>query len=212
MSKPLVLLADDDRDTVEAYEALFGARGCATAAATDGGAALAAAIKLRPAVILLDISLPVMDGLEVLRRLRAHPECGGIPVVVVTGHAFPHEVEAARRHGATVVLTKPCEPEELCRTVLLLVDAEGTAAPVPDGKTRHSRIRSSKPRRRASAAGGQDARDLTSLLLWSDFLIRHASGLRLDAAALTAEAARLRTLCVQARLERRWRTVSAAGA
>src|SRR5689334_20479289 len=112
MDQPLILIADDDRDSVEAYEALFRARGQATHSAFDGVTALAKAIELRPDLVVLDVGLPRMDGLEVLYRLRAHAECARIPVIVVSGHAFPDDLTRARRLGCDAVLVKPCEPEE----------------------------------------------------------------------------------------------------
>ena len=129
MPEPLILIADDDRDTVEAYEALFRRQGYAVQAATDGMAALAKCIQLRPALVILDVGLPRIDGLEVLTRLRAHAECSDIPVIAVTGSAFPEDLQALRRHGCEAVISKPCEPEELCRLVQLLLD--GAQAPSP---------------------------------------------------------------------------------
>jgi CheY-like chemotaxis protein len=188
MDRPLILLADDDLDTLEAYEALLRPRGYTTANALDGTAALAKAIELRPDLIILDVGLPRMDGLEVLYRLRAHADCARIPVVVVSGHAFPDDITRARRLGCDAVLVKPCDPLELCRMAELLVqraamlalpESEGAGRKRPSGPRRASRRQADAP-----AAPGRRVKDLESLLLWSDFLDRQAAGLRLDARAL----------------------------
>ena len=97
MNRKLILLVDDDRDTLDAYAVLFQALGHATAGAADGPEAVTAAFNLRPDLILLDIGLPHMSGLDVLRQLRAHDSGARIPVIVVTGYALPNEVEAARQ-------------------------------------------------------------------------------------------------------------------
>lgn len=131
MAPPLILLADDDRDTLDAYDALFRQRGYAVQCVTDGASALQKAIELRPALVILDVSLPRMDGLEVLTRLRAHAECAGIPVIVVTGHAFPEDLPGLRRQGCDAVVTKPCEPDELCRMVQLLLDGADARSTAP---------------------------------------------------------------------------------
>jgi hypothetical protein len=148
LSQPLILFADDDRDTLEAYEVLFRARGMAVHSVTDGAAALAKALELRPALLVLDLTLPRLHGLDVLRRLRADAGGARIPAVVLTGHTFPHDLEAARRCGADAVLTKPCDPEELCRTAALLLDGgDGPPLPARPGSARPASARSPKPPR-----------------------------------------------------------------
>jgi DNA-binding response OmpR family regulator len=132
MTTRLVLVADDDEDTVAAYDVLFRSRGFATEFASDGPAVLYRALELRPHLIVLDLGLPLMDGLEVLRRLRAQG-IPRIPVLILTGHASAEIAAAARREGADDVMTKPCEPLELCARVemLLQMAAAPTSAEQP---------------------------------------------------------------------------------
>lgn len=146
MKRRLVLVADDDADTVEAYGLLFRSRGHDVEAAGDGPAVLFKALELRPDVIVLDLGLPLMDGLEVLRRLRAKASAR-VPVLVLTGHALPEAAAAALHDGADDVMTKPCEPQELCARVegLLEAFASREEPPAPDGPL-SGRIRSPRPR------------------------------------------------------------------
>lgn len=84
----------------EEYEVAFAA---------DGAEGLAKAAELRPDLILMDLSLPVVDGWEATRRLKAAPELASIPVIAVTAHAMTGEEEKARAAGAEDFLTKPVD-------------------------------------------------------------------------------------------------------
>jgi DNA-binding response OmpR family regulator len=208
MSKRLVLLADDDEDTVAAYEALFRARGYATEVASDGPAVIFKALELRPDIIVLDLGLPLMDGLEVLRRLRA-ADLPRIPVMVVTGRAFPEALVAAQREGGDDVVTKPCEPLDLCRRVeaLLQMTPDRPARNSPRGDATSGQIRIPRARY-ARRVREQAARHLSgawpTLLnhkLWvrAQALERQASVLRRTAAELRA-----RALQIRSRIALRW--------
>jgi two-component system KDP operon response regulator KdpE len=132
--RQLILLADDDADTVAAYEVLFGRRGYAVETAADGAEALAKAIDVRPDIIVLDMGLPRLDGLQVLRALRSEPTTRRMPVIVLTGRASTTEVDEAQKAGGNVVLTKPCEPDELCRAVETLLRSAPILAPKPPSR------------------------------------------------------------------------------
>jgi CheY-like chemotaxis protein len=191
----LILLADDDHDTVEAYTALFRARGYLTEAAHDGPAALARALALQPALMVLDIGLPRMSGLEVLRHLRADVRGARLPVLVLSGYAYPRDVDMAKQHGCNAVLTKPCEPEELCRTAERVMKAAIPAARSPQPRDPGaSQMRPPKPRR-ASRPATHVPPTLESQLLRADFLCRHSEELRLAAATASARALDIRSRC-----------------
>lgn len=85
--------------------------------AGDGEEALAKARKERPDLIVMDISMPGMDGWTVTERLREDPSTKGIPVVAVTAHALPEHVERARALRCEGYLTKPCEPRRLLEEI-----------------------------------------------------------------------------------------------
>ena len=112
-----VLLVDDVCDSREMYAFFLRAAGYAVHEAADGGEALAMAVEFRPDVIVMDLSLPSMDGLTAIASLSANPETGTIPVVVLSAHTFPADEQRARQAGAAAFLAKPCAPDQLARTV-----------------------------------------------------------------------------------------------
>ena len=85
--------------------------------AADGRAALEVAGLRLPDVIVMDLSLPVMDGWEATRRLKADPRTKNIPVIALTGHALPAHSRDACDAGCDAFLAKPCLPETLVAKV-----------------------------------------------------------------------------------------------
>jgi two-component system cell cycle response regulator DivK len=111
--KPVVLLVDDYPDAREMYGEYLEFCGFTIVEAGNGADALARAESSRPDVILMDLSLPVMDGWEAIRRLKAGARTRGIPVLALTGHALTGISESARQAGCDGFITKPCLPEDL---------------------------------------------------------------------------------------------------
>jgi len=116
-----VLIADDTFDTRELYGLYLTQCGFAVQTVTDGEAAIEIALESQPDVIVLDLSMPRVDGITATKRLREHPRTCHIPVIVVTG--FPHRAaqRSAIEAGADVFLGKPCLPEELGKQVQRLI-------------------------------------------------------------------------------------------
>jgi two-component system cell cycle response regulator DivK len=81
--------------------------------AADGAAGIEAAARDRPDVILMDLSLPGIDGWEATRRLKARPETEAIPVIALTAHAMQGDEERARSCGCDDYLPKPLDEEQL---------------------------------------------------------------------------------------------------
>jgi CheY-like chemotaxis protein len=108
---PLVLVVDDYRDAREMYAQYLVFSGFQVAEAADGYEALEKALAERPDIILMDLSLPAMDGWEATRRLKADRRTRHIPVVALTGHALPGYSVSARKAGCDGFITKPCLPE-----------------------------------------------------------------------------------------------------
>ena len=115
--RPCVLLVDDYPDAREMYSEYLQYSGFDVLEAGNGIEALQQAIDREPDIILMDLSLPVMDGWEATRRLKADPRTARIPVVALTGHALAGISEGARRAGCDAFVTKPCLPEDLVKEI-----------------------------------------------------------------------------------------------
>jgi CheY-like chemotaxis protein len=113
----LVLLVDDYVDAREMYAEFLEIYGFEVMQASDGEEALAKAAARRPDVVLMDLSLPGVDGREATRRLKAAPKTADVPVVILSG--MP--AEYAQRSGADAVLSKPCEPAALVDAIRRLL-------------------------------------------------------------------------------------------
>lgn len=95
--------------------------------AANGMEALQRAVDTTPDIILMDLSLPIMDGWEATRRLKADERTAEIPVVALTGHALAGISEGARQAGCDAFVTKPCLPEDLVREIQKVLDEPGGA-------------------------------------------------------------------------------------
>ena len=110
MSRP-ILVVDDNEMNLKLAQAILVKAGYQVTAATSGGTALDLARRHVPALVLLDMRLPDIDGLEVLRRLREFPEMQGVPIVAMTAQAMPDEVERLRAAGCDGYIQKPISIE-----------------------------------------------------------------------------------------------------
>lgn len=123
-----LLCAEDDPDMRMILEvALETIGGWRVTMCADGEEALAAARADRPDLLLLDASMPGIDGPSTLALLKADPELADIPVVFVTGQAAPHDVEAFLAAGALAVFMKPFNPMELPARLRAVWDARPPA-------------------------------------------------------------------------------------
>ena len=84
MNQKLICIVDDNDDIREIYRMKFASEGLETVTASDGAEGMKVIREKRPAVILLDIQMPVMDGIAVLRELKADPELSEIPVIILS--------------------------------------------------------------------------------------------------------------------------------
>jgi two-component system cell cycle response regulator DivK len=135
--KLLVLTIEDHEDTRLLLRVLLERRGMRVIEAEDGIAGIAAAEKLHPDLILMDWSLPRLDGLAALRLMRARPDLRPIPVIFLSAHAAPGSREAALSAGCSEYIVKPFEIDQLDRilsryVLLRRMDAFGTNRLIQD--------------------------------------------------------------------------------
>jgi len=110
---PLILVVDDYQDAREMYAEYLQFSGFRVAEAKNGNEAVEKAFALKPDLILMDLSLPGMDGWEATRRLKSDEATKHIPVVALTGHALAGASEGAKKAGCDSFVTKPCLPDDL---------------------------------------------------------------------------------------------------
>ncbi len=120
---PLILVVDDYQDAREMYAEYLQFSGFRVAEASNGNEALERAFALKPDLILMDLSLPGMDGWEATRQLKSDERTRHIPVVALTGHALAGASDGARRAGCDSFVTKPCLPDDLVVEVRRMLDA-----------------------------------------------------------------------------------------
>ena len=116
-SKPLILLVDDYVDTLELTAEFLQFKGYDVVTAQDGAAAISEAHAHNPDVVLLDLTLPIVDGLEVMRRLRKDPATAQLRLVAFTAHAIESKAEEARAAGCDGFITKPVAPDEMVKEI-----------------------------------------------------------------------------------------------
>jgi CheY-like chemotaxis protein len=109
----LVLLAEDFEDARDLYKDYLEFSGFAVETATNGREAITRAIELQPDLILMDASMPVLDGWQATRELKANPVTKHIPVLALTAHAFDDARQEAKASGCDGFVTKPCLPDDL---------------------------------------------------------------------------------------------------
>ena len=122
---PLVLIAEDTFDTRELYELYLTQRGFRVQTVVDGEAAVETALESSPDVVVLDLSMPRVDGIAATKRLKQDLRTRHIPIIILT--AYPHKAiqQGALEAGADAFLTKPCLPEGLEQQIRKLL----TSAP-----------------------------------------------------------------------------------
>jgi CheY-like chemotaxis protein len=110
---PLVLVVDDADDTRTMYAEYLATHGFRVDVAKDGEEAIERTRVEVPRVMVLDLSMPRMDGWEAARVFKADPRTRGICIIAVTGHAEAVHYAGARHAGCDYFLAKPCSPAEL---------------------------------------------------------------------------------------------------
>lgn len=151
--KPRILVVDDEPDALEILGFKLKEAGFAPLFAKDGTKALAAARDERPALIVLDLMLPEVDGLEVCKLLRRDPATSAIPIIMLTARAAEMDRVIGLELGADDYVTKPFSPRELVlRIKKLLARAKSTDEPV--SQLRYGELEIDVPRHTVTVGGG----------------------------------------------------------
>jgi DNA-binding response OmpR family regulator len=117
-----ILVADDDQDILDLVVFKLTAAGHELIRATDGATALTEARRAVPDVVVLDVAMPGMSGLDVCRELRADAVTNAIPVILLTARGQESDVEAGLTVGADDYIVKPFSPRELQSRVSALLN------------------------------------------------------------------------------------------
>jgi two-component system cell cycle response regulator DivK len=108
-----ILVVEDQPDSRQIIRDMLAGTDYEITEAANGEEALAAIAKQRPDLILMDIQLPIMDGYEATRRIKADPALRSIPIVAVTSHALNGEEQTARAAGCDDYVQEPYSPRQL---------------------------------------------------------------------------------------------------
>jgi CheY-like chemotaxis protein len=112
-----VLLVEDDEANVLMTQGYLESLGYEVHTVSDGASAVSAATRPDVSIILMDIQLPVMDGLEAIRRIRATPSCAQKAIIAITASAMPGDAERCFAAGATAYMSKPVRLRHLAETI-----------------------------------------------------------------------------------------------
>jgi DNA-binding response OmpR family regulator len=117
-----VLVVDDDPNVFELVQLYVGSDEVSVLQALDAYAGLDLVVRQQPDVIVLDVMMPGMDGLEMCRRVREIPAVASTPVVILSARVKDEDIEAGYEAGADEYVTKPFEPQDLAACVSEMMD------------------------------------------------------------------------------------------
>lgn len=117
-SQKTVLIVEDNEDNLVIYSTILRHAGFQVLEARDGQAGVDAATREQPALVLMDVSIPIIDGWEATRRLKASAATTNIPIIALTAHALASDQQKAFDAGCDGYIAKPAEP----RVVLAAVE------------------------------------------------------------------------------------------
>jgi CheY-like chemotaxis protein len=124
--QPLVLLAEDFEDARDLYRDYLEFSGFVVRTVDNGREAIEQAVELQPDLILMDASMPVLDGWQATRELKRNPLTRHIPVLALTAHAFHDARQQAAAVGCDGFVTKPCLPDDLVTRIRETLSATAT--------------------------------------------------------------------------------------
>ena len=126
-----ILIVDDYPDALDIWALYLRSLGYRVSTASDGEAALAQAERLLPDLIVLDLELPRLSGIDVAKRLRANRDTQLIPLIAATGYSHRTQLDRARDAGFDHIVIKPCDPDALVEEIerLLIATEESHGQP-----------------------------------------------------------------------------------
>ena len=126
--RPIVLIAEDQTDLRQLYAQQLALSGFDVIEAANGAEAIDLVSSQLPDVVLMDLSMPIVDGWEATRRLRADARTANIPVVALTAHDGSGELQRATMAGCDWFVPKPCPPDALITEVRRVLEAPRPSA------------------------------------------------------------------------------------
>jgi two-component system, cell cycle response regulator DivK len=124
MHRKTILIVEDNAETRGALAVLLEEEGYAVLQAEHGGEGILLAHRRRPDLILMDVAMPVVDGIDAAESLKLSPSTRGIPIVAITGERLRRQHERIRR-VCDALLLKPCPPRDILGEVGRLMEAPG---------------------------------------------------------------------------------------
>lgn len=124
MGKKRILVVDDDKDCVQLVKDFLESKDYEIITAFEGETGVAKAKTIKPDLIIMDIMMPVMDGITALQRMKENPLVSKIPVIMLTSKDKDEDVLAGYKHGAEYYITKPFDLKQLILGVNLMLDPD----------------------------------------------------------------------------------------
>jgi len=123
-TKPMILIVDDNDVIIEAIQDFLVSQNFQVTAASSGMEMLKIVADIRPDIILMDVQLPIMDGIEATRRIRAHPDplVARVPIIALTALAMTGDRERCLAAGANEYMSKPVSLKQLVETIRGLLE------------------------------------------------------------------------------------------
>lgn len=127
MTQKTVLIVEDEEDAAELFAEMMRVSGFRVLKTSTSTPALSMMTAEKPDVVILDIMMPEISGLDILRQMRSDPELANIPVVVVSATTMPADIKSGMEAGASTYLTKPVGFQELKEAVVRVLGGQSTA-------------------------------------------------------------------------------------
>ena len=124
-ARPVVVAADDDVDTLNIIKIMLEAHGVRVVTVRDGNEALAAVRQHKPALAILDVMMPRLNGFQVARMIKFDKQLKKTPVILLTARTQQTDRDAGLKMGADEYVTKPFDPQQLVKTILQRIKPEG---------------------------------------------------------------------------------------